>query len=73
MAGLRVYMAGWFKAEFSTCRIALKAVIYKSQKPRIKGSIYIFCPIVVAQRNQKNYEIATATSGNSINEHINNL
>ena len=59
-------MAGWLKAEFSTCRIALKAVIYKSQKPRIKkkikGSIYIFCPIVVAQWVQNIFENATAKS-----------
>ena len=40
-------MAGWLKAEFSTCRITLKVVIYraffyKSQKPRINRGAYIF-------------------------------
>ena len=52
-------MAGWLKAEFSTCRIALKAVIYrlffyKSQKPRINRGAYIFFFSVCFSANKSN-------------------
>ena len=52
-------MAGWLKAEFSTCRITLKVVIYrsffyKSQKPRINRGAYIYFFSVCFSANKSN-------------------
>ena len=42
MASFERIMAGWLKAEFSTCRIALKADIFKFHKSQ-KGEHFFVC------------------------------